>query len=201
MNDLNLLCDQIDLILKSKSNLELAKFIIPVAKRLKVISNNIMNTGEAITDRLEFIPRSISDTDIPGIISTFTIDQNNSHLILDRPIYEQAISSVQLVLMDQNGMRLEVYRDLDVTAIMTVLQKETGICRSVDVSFERGVDRSTWQVTFTPPFHGIAQFSVIIDGLHIKNSPYVINVRKLFLDTSFLSRSNSNQAKVTRINV
>ena len=40
--------------------------MVPVAKRLEMISEQIMNTGETILHRLQFIPKSLSNKSIPG---------------------------------------------------------------------------------------------------------------------------------------
>ena len=39
----------------------------PLAKRLEKISEQIMGTGENILNRLQFVPRRISNSSIPGI--------------------------------------------------------------------------------------------------------------------------------------
>ena len=115
------------------------------------------------------------------------MSQANSHLVLDKPIYEKVVCSIPLNLMDGNGMKTEVFRDLDIRTAMTVFQKDSQIQEEVDVNVEKG----SWKLNFTPPFHGMANLSVTIDNVHIKGSPYVIIVRQLYLDTAFLNTSSS----------
>ena len=84
--DLKQLCDQIERILSMKDCVEMVqnnksnqisvysthKFLQvqlmkPLAKRLEKISEQIMGTGENILNRLQFVPRRISNSSIPGI--------------------------------------------------------------------------------------------------------------------------------------
>ena len=41
--------------------------MVPVAKRLEKISEQIMNTGKTILYKLQFVPRRISNGSVPGI--------------------------------------------------------------------------------------------------------------------------------------
>ena len=78
------LCAQIERILavrdcvemvSSKAALEMmmtmvqVRMMVPVARRLERISDQIMTTGEAILQRLQCGPRSLSNGDIPGEVA------------------------------------------------------------------------------------------------------------------------------------
>jgi len=65
--DLKQLCDQIERILSMKDCVEMVQLMKPLAKRLEKISEQIMGTGENILNRLQFVPRRISNSSIPGI--------------------------------------------------------------------------------------------------------------------------------------
>ena len=45
------------------------RMMVPVARRLERISDQIMTTGEAILQRLQSGPRSLSNGDIPGEVA------------------------------------------------------------------------------------------------------------------------------------
>ena len=45
------------------------RMMVPVARRLERISDQIMTTGEAILQRLQCGPRSLSNGDIPGEVT------------------------------------------------------------------------------------------------------------------------------------
>ena len=45
------------------------RMMVPVARRLERISDQIMTTGEAILQRLQCGPRSLSNGDIPGEVA------------------------------------------------------------------------------------------------------------------------------------
>ena len=85
-SDLRQLCAQIERILavrdcvemvSSKAALEMmmmmmmvqVRMMVPVARRLERISDQIMTTGEAILQRLQCGPRSLSNGDIPGEVA------------------------------------------------------------------------------------------------------------------------------------
>ena len=46
---------------------EMVRRMKPVASKLEILSEEIMTTGETILNRLQFIPRTLSQGDIPGI--------------------------------------------------------------------------------------------------------------------------------------
>ena len=87
-SDLRQLCAQIERILavrdcvemvSSKAALEMmmvmvqVRMMVPVARRLERISDQIMTTGEAILQRLQCGPRSLSNGDIPGEVAAAVI--------------------------------------------------------------------------------------------------------------------------------
>ena len=43
-----------------------------------------------------------------------------------------------------------------------------------------------WAVQFTPPAPGIAHLSLKLDGVSLKNSPYVLTIRALTLEPGYL---------------
>ena len=182
--DLRFLCTQIQRLLRVKNSMEVLKLMGPVAKKLGKISDEIMSTGEAIINKLQFVPKSLSYGDIPGFLSTFSVCQAQSHAIIDRPIYEKVLCSIRLHLADDNGLKLDVYREIDIHATMTLYDKQAKNCQIVNVSVENSDNSGSggWTLVFNPPFAGIAHLSVTVDGRHIKNSPYVINVRTLALE-------------------
>ena len=49
------------------------RMMVPVARRLERISDQIMTTGEAILQRLQCGPRSLSNGDIPGEVTAAVI--------------------------------------------------------------------------------------------------------------------------------
>ena len=49
------------------------RMMVPVARRLERISDQIMTTGEAILQRLQCGPRSLSNGDIPGEVAAAVI--------------------------------------------------------------------------------------------------------------------------------
>jgi len=188
--DLRFLCSQIQKLLSLKNSMEVLKLMAPVTKKLEKISGEILTTGEAIINKLQFVPKSLSYGDIPGFLSTFSVCPGKSHAIIDRPIYEKVICSIRLHLADDNGLKLDVYRDIDIQAVMTLYHMEDKTCQMVGVRVE---NNDHWSLVFTPPYPGIATLSVTVDGQHIKNSPYVITVRTLQLDNN---TNNMHKKKV-----
>ena len=182
--DLKSLCTQIQKLLSLKNCMEVVKLLVPVAKKLETISGEILATGEAIINKLQFVPKSLSHGDIPGFLSTFAVCHAKSYAIIDRPIYEKVLCSISLYLADDNGLKLDVYREIDVQAVMTLYHKQDKNCQMVNVSVENNdcAGSGGWSLVFNPPFPGIAHLSVTVDGVHIKNSPYVITVKTLSLD-------------------
>jgi len=188
--DLKMLSSQIVKILSMRNCMELLKLIVPVAKKLQKISEEILSTGQAIINRLQFVPKSLSQGDIPGFLSTFAVSQAKSHAIIDRPIYEKVLCSIRLHLADDNGLKLDVYREVNIKAVMTLYDQQARNCQMVNVAVENS-DSGGWNLVFNPPFSGIAHLSVTIDGTHIKNSPYVIHVRSLALDDDMVAPKKS----------
>ena len=83
-SDLRQLCAQIERILAVRDCVEMVssktavkmmtmmvqvRMMVPVARRLERISDQIMTTGEAILQRLQCGPRSLSNGDIPGEVA------------------------------------------------------------------------------------------------------------------------------------
>ena len=112
--DLKSLCTQIQKLLSLKNCMEVVKLMVPVAKKLETISSEILATGEAIINKLQFVPKSLSHGDIPGFLSTFAVCHAKSYAIIDRPIYEKVLCSISLYLVDDNGLKLDVYREIDI---------------------------------------------------------------------------------------
>ena len=94
--DLKFLCAQIGKLLSLQNNKEVVKLMVPVTKKLEKISAEILTTGEAIINKLQFVPKSLSHGDIPGFLSTFSVCQAKSHAVIDRPVYEKVLCSIQL---------------------------------------------------------------------------------------------------------
>eukprot|EP00092_Neocalanus_flemingeri_P008499 GFUD01009156.1.p1 GENE.GFUD01009156.1~~GFUD01009156.1.p1 ORF type:complete len:451 (+),score=101.13 GFUD01009156.1:407-1759(+) len=193
--DLKMLCAQIQKLLTIGNCMEVVNLMVPLAKKLEKISEEILATGEAIINKLQFVPKSLSHGDIPGFVSTFAVCQAKSHAIIDRPIYEKVLCSIRLYLADDNGLKLDVYRDLKIQAVMTLYDQLAKNCQMVEVSI-KNTDSGGWSLNFNPPFSGIAHLSVTVDGTHIKNSPYVIHVRKLALDDSYVNEISSHKKSV-----
>ena len=185
--DLKFLCAQIGKLLSLQNNKEVVKLMVPVTKKLEKISAEILTTGEAIINKLQFVPKSLSHGDIPGFLSTFSVCQAKSHAVMDRPVYEKVLCSIGLHLADDNGLKLDVYREIDIQAVMTLYDQQAKSCQMVNVSVgNTDSGRSAgWNLVFTPPFAGIAHLSVTVEGKHLKNSPYVVQVRSLSLDDTF----------------
>ena len=60
------MCGQIEIILAMRDCEEMVRRMKPVAIKLERLSEEIMTTGETILNRLQFIPRTLSQGDIPG---------------------------------------------------------------------------------------------------------------------------------------
>lgn len=185
--DLKQLCDQIERILSMKDCVEMVQMMKPIAKRLEKISEQIMGTGENILNKIQFVPKRLSNSSIPGFLSTFSVCHEKSFAVIDKPIYEKVLCTIPLCLTDENGMFLDVFHDIDIKAEMKVVEgksitdKDHRNAVSVDVSIE-STPAEGWKLKFYSPHSGIAQLSVTIDKKHIRNSPYVINVKALSLE-------------------
>ena len=80
-----------------------------------------------------------------------------------------------------------------ILAVPSRISKREGFCEmhlGLDVSVENSDSSGSggWTLVFNPPFAGIAHLSVTVDGSHIKNSPYVINVRTLALEPDTVNK-------------
>lgn len=203
--DLKQLCHQIERILSVKDCVEMGEMMVPVAKRLEKISEQIMNTGKTILYKLQFVPRRISNGSVPGYISSFTVCHDKSFAVIDKPIYEKVLCTIPLHLADENGMLLDIFHDLDIKAEMTVYEgksvadlhpdKDNKSGVSVDVTVECiHSGGGEWRLKFYSPNTGVAQLSVKIDEKHIRNSPYVVNVKALSLedDDAYVKMSDIN---------
>ena len=102
-------------------------------------------------------------------MSTFSVCQTASYAVIDRPVYEKVLCSVPLYLADDNGLKLDVYHDLDVTSIMTLYSREDRQVEMVEVSVERS-EAEDWSLQFCPPRPGIAHLSVMVQGKHIRQT-------------------------------
>ena len=60
------MCSQIETILTMRDCEEMVRRMKPVASKLERLSEEIMTTGETILNRLQFIPRTLSQGDMPG---------------------------------------------------------------------------------------------------------------------------------------
>ena len=128
--------------------------MVPVAKRLEMISEQIMNTGETILHRLQFIPKSLSNRSIPGkvindnfssnfiiagFLSTFTVCHSKSYAIIDKPIYEKVLCTIPLYLSDDNGLQLDVFHDLDIQTEMRIFRENNvsvKLKRNSEINFQ-----------------------------------------------------------------
>ena len=89
-------------------------------------------------------------------------------------------------------------RDVPLAASMALFEGST--CRWVDVKVKLE-QTDSWSLTFTPPSPGIAHLSVVIGGRHVRNSPYVLHVRSLSLDShEEIANLNSKTKKCVRFN-
>ena len=187
--------DCVEMVQKNKSNqcifftlIFQVQLMKPLAKRLEKISEQIMGTGENILNRLQFVPRRLSNSSIPGIIfkinsfyifllsgflSTFSVCHEKSFAVIDKPIYEKVLCTVPLCLADENGILLDVFHDIDINAEMKVfdgksmIDKDKRSAVSVDISVE-STPSEGWRLKFYSPHSGIAQLSVKIDNKHIR---------------------------------
>jgi len=191
--DLRGLCSQIENILRMGDCEEMVRRMRPVARKLERLSEEIMNSGDLlILNRLQFIPRTLSQGDIPGFLSTFSVCQTASYAVIDRPVYEKVLCTIPLYLADDNGLKLDVYHDLDISAMMTLYSKEDRQVEMVEVTVQ-SLEGPGWSLTFCPPQPGIAHLSVMVSGKHIRHSPYVINILELSLDEEYIKTSLINQ--------
>ena len=129
--------DCVEMVQKNKSNqcrfftlIFQVQLMKPLAKRLEKISEQIMGTGENILNRLQFVPRRLSNSSIPGIefkkkilfiffllsgfLSTFSVCHEKSFAVIDKPIYEKVLCTIPLCLADENGILLDVFHDIDI---------------------------------------------------------------------------------------
>lgn len=193
--DLSQLCAQIEKILAVASCVEAVRLVVPVAQRLERISGEIANTGHGILTRLQFLHRPLSQTEIPGLVSSLTVSPPHCRALLHTPVYEKVLCSIPLRLVDDNGLELDIFHDIDVKAVMNLFDKSEKTCYRVPISVEAG-DPGGWALVFSPPHPGTAHLAVTVQGKLIKNSPYVINVRELQLEddlTASCSDPNNNQ--------
>ncbi|XP_023339096.1 tripartite motif-containing protein 3 isoform X2 [Eurytemora carolleeae] len=179
--DLELLCSQIKFILEERKGNEIARLMIPLAKRLEALSEKLFATGSALTNRLEFVPKTLTDTNgVSGSASACTISSSTSHADISSTLYEKVLCSIPLILADENGMRLYVDKDPDILCNLLVFPT-VGVTHEVDVKLSRR-NGSDWLLRFTPPCHGIALLTVKLHGEHVKNSPYTLTIQQLSLD-------------------
>ena len=78
---------------------------------------------------------------------------------------------------------------------------EGSTCRWLEVKVKLE-QADCWALTFTPPWPGIAHLSVVIGGRHVRNSPYVLHVRSLSLDSheETVANLSSKTKKCVRFN-
>ena len=125
---------------------------------------------------------------IAGFLSTFTVCHSKSYAIIDKPIYEKVLCTIPLYLSDDNGLQLDVFHDLDIQTEMRMfkeskvsvnLKRNTEISQEdqmndgdiVDVTTENVTSKlgeDGWKLKFSPPYDGIANLSVKVDGKHIR---------------------------------
>ena len=111
--------------------------------------------------------------------------QTASYAVIDRPVYEKVLCTVPLYLADENGVRLDVFHDLNLTSIMTLYSAQE---RQVEMVEVRVSSSEGWCLQFSPPHPGIAHLSVMVEGKHIRKHSVKIRTRKvtwerLFYDT------------------
>ena len=63
------MCSQIETILNMGDCEQMVRRMKPVAKKLESLSEEIMSTGDTILNRLQFIPRTLSQGDVPGQVN------------------------------------------------------------------------------------------------------------------------------------
>ena len=91
--------------------------------------------------------------------------QTASYAVIDRPVYEKVLCTVPLYLADENGVRLDVFHDLELTSIMTLYSGQERQVEMVEVSVSSS---EGWCLHFSPPHSGIAHLSVMVEGKHIR---------------------------------
>jgi len=198
-SDLRQLCFQIERILNLKDCVEMVKLMAPVARRLENISEKIMTTGETILHQLQFVPKRLSLDDIPGFLSTFTVNPGKSYAQIEKPIYEKVLCTIPLYLADDNGLQLDVFHDINIDSEMLMNSANNHVDKDIDNVYVSVENHSQygWRLRFCPPFAGAASLSVKVDGKHLRNSPYVINVRNLSLEddegANVKTSDNSNE--------
>ena len=102
--------------------------------------------------------------------------QAASYAVIDRPVYEKVLCTIPLYLADENGVRLDVFHDLNITSIMTLYSAEERQVEMVEVSVRSS---EGWGLQFSPPHSGIAHLSVMVEGKHIrKHSVIIITIRQ-----------------------
>ena len=185
------MCSQIETILTMRDCEEMVRRMKPVASKLERLSEEIMTTGETILNRLQFIPRTLSQGDIPGIgavvsddkrlliilrgfLSTFSVCHTASYAVIDRPVYEKVLCTIPLYLADENGVGLDVFHDLNITSIMTLYSAQERQVEMVEVSVRSS---EGWSVQFSPPHPGIAHLSVMVEGKHIRKHSVKIKMK------------------------
>jgi len=196
--DLLELSRQLEELLRRRDRLEVSKLLGPLASRLDRIGGELRTTGQAIIHKLQFVPLLLPESQVPGYLSTFSVCASTSHAIIDRPVYEKVLCTIQLHLADENGVKLDVFREVPLAASMALFEGST--CRWVEVKVKLE-QADSWALTFTPPCPGIAHLSVVIGGRHVRNSPYVLHVRSLSLDPhEEMANLSSKTKKCVRFN-
>ena len=154
----------------------------------------------------------------------FRIEMLLSFQLKDKWELLKVVCTIQLHLADENGVKLDVFRwqnipqktnlaklppkicppipnscrDVPLAASMALFEGST--CRWVDVKVKLE-QTDSWSLAFTPPSPGIAHLSVVIGGRHVRNSPYVLHVRSLSLDShEEIANLNSKTKKCVRFN-
>ena len=95
-------------------------------------------------------------------------------------------------------LRPDSCREVPLAASMALFEGAT--CRWVEVKVKLE-QADSWALTFTPPCPGIAHLSVVIGGRHVRNSPYVLHVRSLSLDShEEMANLSSKTKKCVRFN-
>ena len=111
---------------------------------------------------------------LSGFLSTFSVCQTSSYAVIDRPVYEKVLCTVPLYLADENGVRLDVFHDLNITSIMTLYSAQERQVEMVEVSVRSS---EGWSVQFSPPHPGIAHLSVMVEGKHIRKHSVKIKMK------------------------
>ena len=100
--------------------------------------------------------------------------QTASYAVIDRPVYEKVLCTIPLYLADDNGLRLDVYHELDISSVMTLYSRESKQVEMVEVRVE-SCEGPGWSLTFCPPHPGIAHLSVTVAGKHLRK--YELSMR------------------------